>query len=138
MDKTMQFHMARPRPAGEVVFLRHHGGARRDPALLAQVLADHPRRAAEDMLCDILEGMANWLDRLQQGLAAGAYPAMGKPAARIALVAGQIGLTDVAVAADHLAQAAVVGDPHALAAILGRLERAFDVAVTDVWDSRDL
>ncbi|WP_445810055.1 hypothetical protein [Yoonia sp.] len=138
MDKTMQFHMARPRPAGEVVFLRHHGGARRDPALLAQVLADHPRRAAEDMLCDILEGMANWLDRLQQGLAAGAYPAMGKPAARIALVAGQIGLTDVAVAADHLAQAAVVGDPHALAAILGRLERAFDVAVTDVWDFRDL
>ena len=138
MDKTMQFHMARPRPAGEVVFLRHHGGARRDPALLAQVLADHPRRAAEDMLCDILEGMANWLDRLQQGLAAGAYAAMGKPAARIALVAGQIGLTDVAVAADHLAQAAVVGDPHALAAILGRLERAFDVAVTDVWDFRDL
>ncbi len=137
MDKTMHFHIAHTRPGCEVVFLRQLGGAQRDPSRLAQVFADHPGRAAEDMLCDILEGMANWLDQLQQRLAAADHAAMAKPAARIALVAGQIGLTDVALAAKHVADAAAFGDRHALAAILGRLERAFDVTVTELWDFRD-
>lgn len=89
------------------------------------------------MLCNILERIADLLDQLQQGLAADDYAGMGKPARRIRLVAGQIGLTDVAVAAGHIARMAARGDRHALAAVLGRLERAFDVAVTAVWEFRD-
>lgn len=89
------------------------------------------------MLCNILEGIADWLDRLQQGLAVGDHASMGKPARRILLVAGQIGLTDVAVAAGHVVRCAASDDRHALAATIGRLERAFDVAVTEVWDFRE-
>lgn len=138
MDKTIPFHTAGPRPAAEIVILPLRDSAKHNPALLAQALAGHSPHEAEDMLCQILEGIAEWLDLLQQGLTSGDHAGMGKPARRIALVAGQIGLTNVAVAAGHIARIAASGDRHALAAVLGRLERAFDIAVTEVWDFRDL
>ncbi|WP_019953525.1 hypothetical protein [Yoonia vestfoldensis] len=137
MDKTVPFPMPRHRPECEVVILRPLEHPRQDMPLVAHAFADRSQREAEDMLCAILEGIADWLDLLQQGLAAGNHGMIGKPARRIALVAGQIGLTDVAIAADHVVQCATRGDRHALAATIGRLERAFDIAVTKVWDFRD-
>lgn len=137
MDKTLPFLAARTRPDCEVVILRPLDQHRQDSVLLAQAFAHRSQREAEEILCGILEGIAEWLDQLQQGLVAGNHAVMAKPARRIALVAGQIGLTDVATAAGHVAACARSQDAHALAATLGRLERAFDIAVTEVWDFRD-
>ncbi len=137
MDKTLPFLAALTRPDCEVVILRPLDHHKQDQVLLAQAFAHRSRHEAEEMLCSILEGIAEWLDQLQQGLAAGNHAVMAKPARRIALVAGQIGLTDVATAAGHVAGCATAQDAHALAATLGRLERAFDIAVTEVWDFHD-
>lgn len=137
MDMTTKPFAASPRHACAVVILRPLDQPRHDKAVLVKAFAGRPQHEAEEMLCSILERIADLLDQLQQGLTADDYGGMGKPARRIRLVAGQIGLTDVAAAAGHIARMAARGDRHALAAVLGRLERAFDVAVTAVWEFRD-
>ena len=52
-------------------------------------------------------------------------------------VGAQIGLTDVIEAAAHVARCAGQCDGVALSATVARLERAFDVAVTQVWRYRE-
>lgn len=124
-------------PSCAVIALRHHDQMAFDPTLLARALAGKSLFEAEDMLCRILENMAVWLDVLRDGVARDSLDLCAKAARRVGLVASQIGLIGLAQAAGHVARCVRSRDRVALAATLGRLERAFDLAVMQVWHIRD-
>ncbi|WP_458791514.1 hypothetical protein [Yoonia sp. MH D7] len=92
---------------------------------------------AEEMVCRALEDIAFKLDALQCAKRAHSFEAMARPARQITTVGAQIGLTDVIEAAKFVADSARQEDGVALSATLARLERAFDVAVTQVWRFRE-
>ncbi|MEL6571698.1 MAG: hypothetical protein AAFQ64_08580 [Pseudomonadota bacterium] len=85
------------------------------------------------MICRALEDVAVRLDRLQAARVAGAFEYMCSSARRIAVIAGGLGMTDVAHAARHVGCAADSGSAVAVAATLARLERSFDAGISAVW-----
>lgn len=138
---VMDYSRPLPVPDGtsdcDVIMLRCHDKLVCDRRVLAQVLACKTAGDADDMVCRILEHLAYWLDVLQHGFAAGRADICGKAARRIALVAGQIGLTGLACVARHVTQCLQMRDRVALAAVMGRLERAFDLTALELWQFRD-
>lgn len=124
-------------PPCAVVVLRPLDQMTCDPTVLARALAGQSLFAAEDMLCRILENLALWLDVLRDGLACDNPVLCVRAARRVTLVASRIGLTGLAQAAAHVAACIAQQDKVALAATLARLERAFDLAVIQVWHIRD-
>ena len=90
------------------------------------------------MICRILEDIAVQLDELQTGLASRKTDHMRRPARRAALAARQIGLTEVAQSAQHIENCLTQTDVVALEAVMARLERAFDLAVNEVWNLREI
>lgn len=127
-----------PAPDMDVVVLRCPDTLQFDPGPLKRLFLEKDPAEAEEMICRILEGIAQRLDALQQGLAACDFPAMLKPARRIGLIADQIGLTEVSIAASHVVNCVTQGDGIALEATIARLERGFDVAVSEIWNFRDI
>ena len=105
-----------------------------DPAPLQRLFAEMPVLEAEDIICRVLEDIAQRLDNLQSLRMVGAFTDIHTPARRIAVVAEQIGLTAVAGAALHVVCSAEGQNAVALGATLARLERTFDMAVSHVWD----
>jgi len=86
----------------------------------------------------MLEDIAMRLDMLQHALAAHEFSKMDRPAMRVGVVADQIGLTEVSIAASHVSDCLAQNDGIALDATMARLERGFDMAVTEVWNFREL
>lgn len=125
-------------PSSDVVVLSCHDHLHFDPAPLARLFAERDMQDAEEMICRMLEDIAMRLDMLQAALAEHAFSKMERPARRIAAVADQIGLTEVSVAVDHVRTCLLQQDAIALDATMARLERGFDVAVSEVWGVRDL
>lgn len=109
-----------------------------DPSPLVRLFAERDAEDAEDIVCRMLEDIALRLDMLQRALAVSAFSKMRRPAVRIGVVADHIGLTEVSVAAGHVGTCIVQQDWIALDATMARLERAFDMAVSEVWNFRDL
>jgi hypothetical protein len=107
-----------------------------DPTQLQTLFVALPDHEAEDIVCRALEDIASRLDRLQTARAAGDFAEIGSPANRMAAIADQIGLTEVSLVARHIANASEMGCGVALGATLARLERAFDAAVSHIWDFR--
>lgn len=127
-----------PAPDTDVVVLRCPDALHFDPGPLNRLFSEKDPAEAEEMICRILEDITQRLDALQQALGACDFPAMLKPARRIGLIADQIGLTEVSVAACHVATCVTQQDGIALEATIARLERGFDVAVAEVWNFRDI
>ena len=121
----------------DVVVLRCPDQPQFDPVPLIRLFTEKDPTEAEDMVCRILEDIARRLDALQEGAVDLDYTGMLKPARRIGLIADQIGLTEVSVAAYHVVTCLCQRDNVAVEATLSRLERAFDVAVSEVWNFRD-
>ena len=109
-----------------------------DPAPLTQLFDHTPHHEAEDTLCSMLEEIAGCLDRLQRGLACHDFKQMQAPTRRVVQIAEQIGLIEVSAAAQHVATCLSQSDGVALDATMARLERGFDIAVTQVWDFREI
>ena len=109
-----------------------------DPEPIKGVYARLPAHEADDMICRFLEDIALRLDQLQKGLAARDVAAMARPVRRVALAAHQMGLLEVAESAGHVRKCLTLNDGIALEATMARLERAFDLAVNEVWNLRDL
>ncbi|MBE0412375.1 MAG: hypothetical protein IBX59_01940 [Yoonia sp.] len=120
-----------------VITLRCAGMLHFDSAPLNRLFQEKGAATAEDIICRILEDIARQLDSLQDDLEHCAFQTMLKPARRIGLVADQIGLTEVSIAAYHVANCLTQKDGIALAATLARLERGFDIAVVEIWNFRD-
>ena len=109
-----------------------------DPAPLQRLFAYKELHIAEEVVCRMLEDIAQRLDMLQRGLAAHDFALMVKPVKRIGLIARQLGLIEVAVAAEHVRTCLDHTDGVAIEATMARLERGFDLAVTEIWNFRDL
>lgn len=109
-----------------------------DPAPLIRLFAEKELHQAEEIVCRMLEDIAMQLDLLQRGLAQRDFVKAQQPVRRIALAADRIGLIEVGVSAGHVRACLKHGDGIALEATVARLERGFDVAVTEIWSFRDL
>lgn len=109
-----------------------------DPAPVKRIYDRLPLHEAEDLICRFLEDIALRLDQLQRGLAGHDVDQMMRPARRVALAAGQMGLLEVAESAKHVRHCLGLNDGVALEAVMARLERAFDVAVNEVWNLREM
>jgi len=109
-----------------------------DPEPLKQLFQKKDMHIAEETLCRMLEDMALRLDMLQRGLAQSDFAEMRKPARRISFVAKELGLLEVAQSAIHVGTCLDQTDGIAVEAVMARLERSFDVAVSEVWNFRDL
>jgi hypothetical protein len=121
----------------DVVVLRCPDRLQFDAAPMQRLFAAKPKDEAEAIVCRVLEDLAVRLDVLQKGLGAGDLAMMLKPCRKIRLIAEQIGLTGLASTADHVQTCLAQADATALAATMARLERAFDVAVSVVWNFRE-
>ncbi|MEJ6403045.1 hypothetical protein [Yoonia sp. 2307UL14-13] len=123
-----------PAPAPtDVIMLRCADIARLDPQPLRRMCAERGVEAVEDHLCKTLEDIVILLDQLQAGLAQGDFSTMKQPSHRIAQIADRIGLVDVSMSANHVATCLQQQDGVALEATMARLERSFDLAVSEVW-----
>ena len=125
------------RPQVSVSVLHCRQTASLDPCPVDHIFAVKGRAEAEEMICRVLEDIAHRLYALQVAKDYHAFDQVAKPARRITQVAAQIGLTDVSRTAAHVATAARQADGVALSATLARLERGFDIAVTEIWTFRD-
>ncbi len=125
-------------PDHDVVVLRCPDQLHFDPAPLNQLFAQKNAQDAEEVVCRVLEDIAMRLDIMQTEMARCDFAKMLKPAQRVASVANQIGLTEVAISAHHVANCLQQHDGVALEATMARLERGFDVAVSEVWNFREL
>ena len=109
-----------------------------DPEPLRRLFSEKELHLAEEVVCRMLEDIALRLDLLQSGLAAADFAHLQKPVKRIALVARELGLVEVAIAAEHVGTCLARADGVAVEAVIARLERGFDVAVSDIWSLRNL
>lgn len=109
-----------------------------DPAPLTRLFADKPQFEAEDIVCRMLEDVALRLDIMQRGIAAGKFDQVLRPARRVEMVADRMGLMEVAVAAGHVRTCLAQQDGVALEATMARLERGFEIAISEIWNFRDL
>ena len=109
-----------------------------DRDVLAELFARMDRVEAEDTVCRVLENLAERINDLQDARWRAAFGEIEDPANRIGVIADQIGLTEVAIAAWHVGSAAAQSDGIAMEATMARLERALDRAVTQVWNYHKL
>ncbi|WP_296422667.1 hypothetical protein [Yoonia sp.] len=137
MEHITPFLAPVPEPDLDVIVLRCSDQSHFDPAPLNRLFAQKDTAEAEEVICRVLEDIAMRLDVLQRGLAHSDFAAMLKPARRIGLISDQIGLTEVMASANHVVTCLNQRDGVALEATVARLERSFDVAVSEVWNFRD-
>jgi hypothetical protein len=123
-----------PMPSAAIAVLRCADRFQMNPTPVAGLFSEMPPHEAEGIICRALEDMASRLDQLHTARMAGDFDEIATPARRIGAVARQIGLTTLFDATEHLACAAQQKDTVAVGATLARLERAFDMAVSYVWD----
>lgn len=127
-----------PRPASAaVVWLQCRAPLRAECVQPQRGIAQLQGPQSDDLICEILENIAAWLDLLQSHTAQGRYERIGATCQHIADIAERCGLLALQRAALHVARCARVDDRTALAATLARLERNFDAAVVAIWDLRD-
>lgn len=138
MKNVTDFPTADISTSVDVVVLPCHNQIHFDPGPLVRLFAERGPDQAEDVVCRMLEDVAQRLDMLQHGLAALDFANMRKPAQRIGVVADQIGLSEVSISARHVGTCLLQNDSVALEATMARLERGFDIAVSEVWSFRDM
>lgn len=109
-----------------------------DPTPLAAIFADKGEDVASETVCHALENIAKRLNKLVMQHGNARFMDLITPAMRIAAMADQIGLIEVAQSARNVADCAAQKDGVALEATLARLERSFDIAIGQVWNFHDL
>ena len=124
-------------PDRDVAFLRYPDRRHFDPGPLKHLFAHKAAPDAEEIVCRVLEDIAMRLDVMQTEMAQNAFDKILRPAHQVKVVADQIGLTEVVVSVSHVASCVQQRDGIALEATMARLERAFDRAVSEVWNFRD-
>lgn len=132
--KQNMIPLADPGPTPSPVrVLQFKGQLWLDPEPLSDLLVAYGEDAAEDTVCRTLADIGGRLTDLRTIHQQCRFEDMIKPARRISAISGQIGLTELALAAENVSIAARQKDGIALEATVGRLERCFDLAMTEVW-----
>lgn len=102
-----------------------------DPETLRLLVASCGFDAASDMICRALAQLACRQDAILRAHHACRFDQIGPEARRMAAIAGQVGLTDLARVADNAAACAQGDNPAALGAVLARLGRLCAGALAD-------
>jgi hypothetical protein len=137
MDSTHSIQTLRQPVSADVIWLQCRGPVARDSVDLVAGFAQLRGPDGDDLICQILENIAAWLDLVQEQATQDCAAGVVRGCQRIADIAGQIGLVEMGRAALHVAHCAQAGDRIGQAATLARLERGFDLAVADIWALRD-
>lgn len=138
MDQISPLHPAYSPAAADIVWLQCRAPARGESVQQAQGFARLQGPDGDDLICEVLENIAAWLDLVQTRAALGRDGGVITACDHIAGIALHCGLGELQRAARHVAQCAAGGDRIALAATMARLERSFDAAVVAIWDLRAL
>lgn len=117
-----------------VTVLTFKGQLQLNPDPLSDIYVAQGEDAAEDTVCRTLSDIAHRLSELKSKRDRGLISDIPMGARRIAAISGQIGLVELSMAAEHVATASVQKDAVAIEATFSRLERCFDLAMTEVWD----
>ncbi|KQI68266.1 hypothetical protein AN189_10590 [Loktanella sp. 3ANDIMAR09] len=104
-----------------------------DHGLLHDLYARQGAARADRTIATALEDLARRLGIMRDGRDHGGFDDLPGQARRMATIAAQIGLTEVATAAGHVANSARQRDGIAVEATMARLERSFDLAIGQVW-----
>lgn len=91
---------------------------------------------AERTICRALDDLARRITRIAELHFDCRHGEVEVECRRMAAVADQIGLNEVAKAADHLTCAIDSGCGHAIAAVFARLSRVTEQAIGEVWSIR--
>ncbi len=91
---------------------------------------------AEQVICRALDDLVLRLERVEDDYHSRILDRIPSEVRRIVVIAEQIGLTEVAVAAAHVRETLPLGGA-ALAATLARLSRTTDRAVIEIWNGHD-
>ena len=138
MKHDIHLHAIPPKSdAPQVAMLRCSVEARIDPLPYQSLVGQRGTSEAEEIVCRVLEDIALRLDLLQLAMSDHSFLEIAKQARRVQQVALGIGLTDVQKIAMNAAISAEQQDGIAVHATIARLERSFDVAVTEIWNLRD-
>ena len=108
-----------------------------DPLPVRAIYARHDLKEAEALICTALEDIARRLSLLTALHGRAELDRMKPLAASLETRARALGLGEVALAAGHVGVCAGQRGTVALSAVLLRLERAFDAAISDIWALRD-
>ena len=138
MKNITHFQAPNAEASTHVVVLSCHHQMHFDAAPLSRLFAERDTHEAEEIVCRMLEDIAMRRDMLQRAMAEQKFDTMERPARRIGAIADQMGLTEVAIAVGHVLTCLAQQDGIALDATMARLERGFDVAVSEVWEFRDI
>jgi hypothetical protein len=123
-------------PAGTVTALVPRDRMLMDADPIARLFLDLGEGAAEEVICRALEDMTSRLGRINALHAASNFAPIGADARRLSAIAAQLGLTEVATVALYACDCAENGNAMGLGAVLARLDRICDHAVTEVWSLR--
>ena len=134
MKHQMPTYPATPATTAPISVLNCSPSIQIDPQPLTSLFVDLGADRAEEAIYRALEDIARRLNELHAARCRCEFADMIRPARRLSGVADQIGLTEVAAASGHVATTAEQGDAIALEATLSRLERAYDGALSRIWD----
>lgn len=126
-----------PPPGMTVTPLVPRDPLRIDPAPLAALFADLGEATAEEVVCRALDDLVRRLERIEDDLDCRVFSRLGDEARRMIAMSRQIGLTEVAMVAGHVAHAVQAGDGPALGATVARLGRIVDRAISEIWTAAD-
>lgn len=126
------------RPAPVVTVLTCDSRLSLDPSPLSLIYEELGSAAAEETVCRALEDIARRLNDMQPARLDGDFDTLAPQAKRLSKIAGHIGLGEISEAAQHVATACGQRDGVAVEATIHRLERGFDVAVSQVWQFSEL
>ena len=127
-----------PSPNADVVALQSRRADHFDPTPLVRLAADLAPHVVDEVICEMLEGLAGCLERLRELLAQGEIDSMHRPAGRLSALARDLGMIEVGRASHHVRDCLLQHNLVALDATMARLERGFDVAVSEVWSFREV
>lgn len=105
-----------------------------DPEPLQTLFALKGEVAAEETIVRVLEDITARVSTFDGLVQRSAFAEIDAPAVRVSVIARQIGLVELADAANHLATSARQFDGIALEATKARLDRALACAVAKVWN----
>ncbi|MBS1301040.1 hypothetical protein [Loktanella sp. SALINAS62] len=119
-----------------VTVLQCHHRSDIDPGPLSDLYDTLGAAGADQAICTMLEDLAQRLNIIHVTRISSGFDDLTDRAERMAVIAADIGLTEVATAAHHLSDSARQRDGIAVEATLARLERGFDMAIGQIWSMR--
>lgn len=105
-----------------------------DPDPMVRIFTHMTEKAAEQKICDILEGISEDVSQARAAYLEHDYTKLSDPVERLCQRAGTIGLTSLSRVAADVSICMMQGDRTAIGATMARLLRVADRSLAEVWN----